>query len=121
MLNGHSGAFDPTHFRLPISEAALAAPIDPRYVPQTPLGRLFNNETKAYAALTFGDLLYDWVRIDPRVVDAVDFVHVAELGDIFNFAGYADRLQALGDAARGNVTQLQGYVAERMVAGMLRA
>jgi hypothetical protein len=83
---------------------------------------VFDRETRAYAALTFGDLLYDWVRIDPQVVDALDFVHVADLGDIFSFARYADSLQALGDAARlGNVTQLQGYVAERMVAGMLRA
>ena len=62
------------------------------------------------------------MRIDPRVVDALDFVRVADLGDVFSFARYADSLQALGDAARlGNVTQLQGYVAERMVAGMLRA
>jgi hypothetical protein len=64
-------------------------------------------------------LLYDLVRIDPRVVDALDFVHVADLGDIFSFARYAD---SLSDAAwLGNVTQLQGYFAERMVAGMLRA
>jgi hypothetical protein len=56
------------------------------------------------------------------VVDALDFVRVADLGDIFSFARYADSLQALGDPARlGNVAQLQGYVAERMVAGMLRA
>jgi hypothetical protein len=67
-------------------------------------------------------LLYDWVRIDPQVVDALDFVRVADLGDIFSFARYADSLQALGDAARlGNIAQLQGYVAERIVAGMLRA
>lgn len=83
---------------------------------------MFDRETRAYTALTFGDLLYDWVRIDPRVVDALDFVRVGDLGDIFSFARHADGLQALGEAARlGNLTQLQGYVAERMVAGMLRA
>jgi hypothetical protein len=122
VLTGHSGAFDPTRLRgLPISEA-LGTPIDPEYDPRERLRRLFDRETRAYAALTFGDLLYDWIRIDPQVVDAVDFVRVADLGDIFSFARYADSLQALGEAARlGNVTQLQGYVAERMVAGMLRA
>lgn len=122
MLTGHSGAFDPTRLRgLPISEA-VGTPIDPGYVPQTPLGRLFDNETKAYGALTFGDLVYDWVRIEPHVLEAVDFVRVADLADIFTFARYADNIQALGDAARlGNVTQLQGYVAERVAAGMLRA
>ena len=122
MLAGHSGAFDPTRLRgLPISEA-LETPIDPGYVPQTPLDRLLHNETKAYCALTFGDLVYDWVRIEPHVLEAVDFVRVADLADIFAFARYADSLQAFSDAARlGNVTQLQGYVAERVVAGMLRA
>ena len=83
---------------------------------------MLHNETKAYCALTFGDLLYDWVRIEPHVLEAVDFVRVADLADIFAFARYADSLQAFSDAARfGNVTQLQGYVAERVVAGMLRA
>jgi hypothetical protein len=113
---------DPTYLRgLPISEA-LEAPIDPGYVPQTPLDRVLHNETKAYCALTFGDLLYDWVRIEPHVLEAVDFVRVADLADIFAFARCADSLQTLSDAARlGNVTQLQGYVAERVAAGMLRA
>jgi hypothetical protein len=122
VLTGHSGAFDPKRLRgLPISEA-LGTPIDSGYVSRTPLDRLFDNETKAYGALTFGDLICDWVRIDPRVVDALDFARVADLADIFNFARHADSLQALGDAARlGDVAQLQGYVAEQMVAGMLRA
>ncbi len=62
------------------------------------------------------------MRIDPQVVDALDFVRVADLGDIFSFARYAESLQALGDATRlGDVAQLQGYVAEQMVTGMLRA
>jgi hypothetical protein len=66
--------------------------------------------------------MYDWVRIDPQVVDAHDFIRGADLGDIFSFARYADHLQTLAESARlGNVAQLQGYVAERMVAGMLRA
>jgi hypothetical protein len=118
---GHPRTFNTQRLRGLSLHDALNTPIDPAY-PRRPLRGLFDRETRAYAALTFGDLLYDWVRIDPRVVDAVDFVHVAELGDIFNFARYADSLQALGDAARlGNVTQLQGYVAEQMVAGMLRA
>jgi hypothetical protein len=106
---------------LPTDEA-LKTPIDPEYDPRERLRRLFDRETRAYAALTFGDLLYDWIRIDPQVVNALDFVRVANLGDIFSFARHADSLQALGEAARlGNITQLQGYVAERMVAGMLRA
>jgi hypothetical protein len=122
VLTGHSGAFDPTRLRgLPISQA-LGTPIDSGYVPRTPLDRLFENETKAYGTLTFGDLVYDWVRIEPHVLEAVDFVRVADLADIFAFARYADSIQALSDAARlGHVTQLQGYVAERVAAGMLRA
>jgi hypothetical protein len=122
VLAGHSAAFDPTRLRgLPIAEA-LETRIDPGYVPQTPLGRLVDNETKAYGALTVGDLVYDWMRIEPHVLEAVDFVRVADLADIFAFARYADSIQALSDAERlGNVNQLQGYVAERVAAGMLRA
>ncbi|MGH6944800.1 MAG: hypothetical protein ACREH6_11345 [Geminicoccaceae bacterium] len=118
MRANHSGAFDTRRLRgLPIDKA-LGTPIEPRGRP----GLFEPPEIRTYAALTFGDLLYDWIRIDPQVVDALDFVHVADLGDIFSFAQYADSLQGLGEAARlGNVTQLQGYVAERMVAGMLRA
>ena len=115
MRTDHSSAFDARRLRgLPIDKA-LGTAIDPRGRP----GLFEPPEIRTYAALTFGDLLYDWVRIDPQVVDALDFVHVADLGDIFSFARYAD---SLSDAAwLGNVTQLQGYVAEQMVAGMLRA
>ena len=118
----HSGAFNTRRLRgLPIQKA-LNTPIDPAYARRERLPPVFGGETRAYAALTFGDVLYDWVRIEPEVVDALDFVHVADLGDIFSFGRYADSLQALSDAGRlGNVTQLQGYVAERMVAEMLRA
>jgi len=118
----HSSAFDARRLRgLPIDKA-LNTPIDPPHASRRPFGRVFDRETRAYAALTFGDLLYDWVRIDPRVVDALDFAHVTDVADIFSVARYADGLQALGDAAHlGNVTRLQGYVAEQMVAGMLRA
>ena len=80
----HSGTVNTQRLRgLPIDKA-LNTPIDPRGRPG-----LFDPETPIYAALTFGDLLYDWVRIDPRVVDALDFVHVADLADVFSFARYA--------------------------------
>jgi hypothetical protein len=119
---GHPDAFDTRHLRSVPLDRALKTLIDPTYASRGRFGWVFDRETQAYAALTFGDLLYDWVRIDPRVVEALDFVHVADLADTFSFARYADSLQALSDAARlGNVTQLQGYVAERMAAGMLRA
>jgi hypothetical protein len=122
VLAGYPSAFDPRRLRGLSIEKALKTPIDPAEASRRRFPGVFDRETRAYAALTFGDLLYDSVRIDPRVVDALDFVHVADLADIFSFARYADSLQALSDAARlGNVTQLQGYVAERMVAGMLRA
>jgi len=118
----NSSSFDIPRLRgRPISEA-LDTPIEPGDTSKTPLGRLFGNETKVYGALTFGDLAYDWIRINPHVIEALDFVRVADLADIYAFARCADSIQALGDAARlGKLTQMQGYVAERIAAGMLRA
>lgn len=122
MRADHSEALDPERLRgLPILEA-LQVPIDPGCAPRTAIERVFSWEARAYGALTFGDLLYDWMRIEPHVLEAIDFVRVGDLADIFTFARHADGIQALSHASHfGNVTQLQGYVAERVAAGMLRA
>ena len=32
-------------------------------------------EEGAYAGLSVGDLLYDYLRVDPKVVEALDFSH----------------------------------------------
>ncbi len=77
-------------------------------------------DTQAHAALTFGDLLFDMAAIDPRVVEAADFIRTDDLGDGFSFSLFAERFQELsGRTAIGTGIQLRGYVAEQMVASRL--
>ena len=74
-------------------------------------------QTAAYAALTFGDLLFDMAAIDPRVIDAADFSRSEDLADGFSFSQFAERFEELsGAAAIGAASQLRGYVAEQVVA-----
>lgn len=106
---------------LPVSEA-LETPIDSRASAGPLLGRYFDGETTAYATLTFGDLLYDRVRIEPHVVEAFHFFRAGDVADVLSFASSARGIQSLDQSARvGCVSQLQGYVAEHVAAGILRA
>lgn len=71
----------------------------------------------AFAGLTFGDLVYDALRVDPMVMDAIDFSRTLDLSDVFGFAAFARGVGELpNDAYEGSVSQMQGYVAERIAA-----
>ncbi|MBP2315562.1 hypothetical protein [Azospirillum soli] len=73
-------------------------------------------------ALTAGDLLYDLLRIDPSVIDAVGFARTNGADDLAKFLIEAQRVHAMAEAsADGVLSNLQGYVAERMVAHRLLA
>ena len=77
-------------------------------------------ETFVHAALTLGDLLFDMAAIDPRVIEAADFVRIDDLGDHFSFGLFSKHFQELtGASATGAASQLRGYVAERLVASRL--
>jgi hypothetical protein len=83
---------------------------------------LLSGETQAITAVTFGDLIYDIVRIDPTVVEAADFARAADLSDIPAFVTFADRLSDLPSSSLdGNISQVQGYVAEQLIAQGLRS
>lgn len=78
------------------------------------------HDTAALGALTLGDMLYQAFAIDPTVMQAADFSHVADLGNAADFAALADRVAAMDPAAYvGAVSDLKGYVAERVVASQL--
>lgn len=84
--------------------------------------KLIGGDATAYAALTVGDLLYDAYRIDPTAVEGIDFGRAADLSDIFRFARFSEDLEALSPATfQGNLSQLHGYVGERVAACALRA
>ena len=74
-------------------------------------------ETSLYAGLTLGDFLYDYVRIDPTVVEGVDFARADDLDSVFSFSEFAARQMELPpEEFSGSLSQMQGYVAERLVA-----
>ncbi len=74
------------------------------------------------AGLSLGELLYDYVRLDPRVLAGVDFARAEDLSNIFYFSLYARELLRLdAEALTGNLNNLQGYVAEQVVAWQLEA
>lgn len=84
------------------------------------LGLLTGREHHAANTLTACDLLYDLIRIDPSVIDAVGFARANGADDMAKFLIEAQRVHAMADAsAHGIVSNLQGYVAERMVAHRL--
>lgn len=81
-----------------------------------------HQEGALYAGMTLGDFLYDYVRIDPTVVEGVDFARSEDLHSIFKFSVFSERFEAMsGEELAGNSNQMQGYVAERLVAHHLEA
>lgn len=94
--------------------------------PDGRLGRLFAamGDEKINAALlgvvTLGDVVYAAASIDSRVIASADFSRVEDIDGVTGFAAFADRIVALDPiAAVGAVSNLKGYVAERVVAAQL--
>ncbi len=74
----------------------------------------------AVAALSAGDILYNALSIDPMVLAAADFSRSEELGDIFHFGAFAERIGSMTSAAAaGAENNLRGYVSEQLVAARL--
>ena len=71
-------------------------------------------------ALTLGDIIYHAAAIDPKVIEAADFSRAEDLGGIFEFGVFAERVSEMeGAAADGATDNLKGYVAEQIVAARL--
>jgi hypothetical protein len=71
----------------------------------------------AFAGLVVGDFLYDYLRIDPVVMEGVDFARAADLSNPLAFAEFANKQATLmAEGAGDSIDRLKGYVAERMVA-----
>lgn len=87
---------------------------------------LLNNDHDALAdtagmgALTLGELLYNIHALDPAVLQAADFSRAADLADPVNFAAFAHQIETMADDSKpGAISNLKGYVAERVVASRL--
>lgn len=76
--------------------------------------------TLALAGLTLADILYSAFSIDPAVLQAADFSRTEDLDDPVQFAAFAHRIEDMDPSAHlGAVSNLKGYVAERVVAARL--
>ncbi|CDZ32759.1 Putative transmembrane protein [Neorhizobium galegae bv. officinalis] len=77
-------------------------------------------EMAAVTALSAGDVLYNAVSIDPMILAAADFSRSEDLGDIFQFGAFAERIGSMSEAAAaGAGNNLRGYVSEQLVAARL--
>ena len=77
-------------------------------------------DTAGIGALTLGELLYNIHALDPSVLQAADFSRVVDLADPANFAAFAHQIEAMADDGKlGAISNLKGYVAERVVASRL--
>ena len=77
-------------------------------------------DTVTLSLLAIGDVLWHMFAIDPAVVTAADFSHVADLGNVAEFSEFSDHVAAMDAASQaGVVDSLKGYVAERLVASQL--
>lgn len=80
------------------------------------VNRLFHskdNDSKAIVGLSFLDIIYDYLMIDPTVIHAIDFARKQDLNDFFTFQIFADKFD-LNNA--GEITRLKGYTAEHLIA-----
>jgi hypothetical protein len=79
-------------------------------------------EDAAYAGLTLGDFLYDYIRIDPEVVRGIEFARAGDINGVLSFAHFAETKADLrGAGLDGLHSELQGYVAEQIEAHHLVA
>jgi len=79
-------------------------------------------EEAAYAGLTLGKFLYEYVLIDPEVVRGVEFARAADVDSVLSFARFADtKADLTGASLDGLHANLQGYVAEQIEAHHLAA
>ncbi|RNB76252.1 hypothetical protein, partial [Brevibacillus panacihumi] len=106
---------------------ALREPLRP-VKPQREQGRLqaflFGSaeemkQTFSITAVSAGDFLYDYFRLDPTVMEGIDFSRAEDLSSLFAFSRFAGTVDTTVNT--GDIAQIQGYVAERMVAAELQA
>jgi hypothetical protein len=99
----------------------LAQPADETTAAKRVAALLGSGETLAFHAISLGDLVYDRVSIDPQALEAFDFVHRSNAGDIHALSCWSHHIILEPSSTyEGSVNRLQGYVFEKMAALSLR-
>lgn len=107
-------------------QKALSCSVVPTVVPQEQRvrnllfgGRKELQQSVGIAAISAGEFLYDFFMLDPLVVQGIDFARTEDLSTLFSLSEFAQTVDT--SSLTGDMAQLQGYVAERMVATELQA
>lgn len=77
-----------------------------------------NYTNKVISGITVGDLIYDMTRIDPLVIESIDFARKADIPDMFSLAYFSESINI---ESIGQINQLKGYVAEKLIAQQLQS
>jgi uncharacterized membrane protein len=76
-------------------------------------------QTGAVTAISVGEFIYDYVMINPAVVQGLDFARSEDFSSLFTLSQFAGTIDT--GTLTGDMAQLQGYVAEQMIAAELQA
>lgn len=75
-------------------------------------------QTMAISTISAGEFLYDYIMINPLVVKGMDFARTEDLSSLFQLQQFAENIDI--SSVTGDIAQLQGYVAEQMMAAELQ-
>jgi phosphopantetheinyl transferase (holo-ACP synthase) len=78
--------------------------------------RLFRNQnanSTAVTGISFIDVIYDYLMVNPNVIKSVDFARSEDLASFFTFQQFA---ASFDFENTGELTRLKGYTAEHLVA-----
>lgn len=81
-----------------------------------------SRDDSVFGTVVVADFLYDYLRLDPTVMEGVDFASSLDLSSPFSFALFAaEQSSLMAEGAGDSIHRLKGYVAERLVAHNLSA
>ena len=74
-------------------------------------------ETGTYVAISAGDLIYDILRVDPKVIQAVDFSRKGDFSNVFKFSKkeISESAAKSSESLEGLHNSYTGYTFERVV------
>lgn len=76
-------------------------------------------QTGAITTISVGEFIYDYIMINPTVVQGLDFARTDDLSSLFTLSQFSSQIDST--MLTGDIAQLQGYVAEQMLAVELQA
>lgn len=71
------------------------------------------------STVSVGEFIYDVVMLQPEVVRGLDFARSEDLSSLFTLSQFASHIDT--SSLTGDMAQLQGYVAEQLLAAELQA